>query len=156
MTIMKKSSTALLLIASLAFAGCASQTGSTFSSSQARTAQTVQMGTITALNNATIQDNASGLGAGAGAIAGGVAGSTIGGGRGRVLGVLGGAAVGAAAGHAIENRVRTTDGIEITVKLDDGTTLSVVQERGEEERGMRVGDRIRLLRGSDGSARVRR
>lgn len=156
MNIMKKSGTALLLLASLTFAGCASQTGSTFSSNQARTVQTVQMGTITALNNATIQNQASGLGAGAGAIAGGVAGSTIGGGSGRIFGALGGAAVGAAAGHAIESRARTSDAVEITVKLDDGTTLSVVQERGEEERGMRVGDRIRLLRGSDGSARVRR
>jgi hypothetical protein len=34
--------------------------------------------------------------------------------------------------------------------------ISVVQELGPEERSFLVGDRVRVLRGSDGTTRVRR
>ena len=146
----------LLFLAVFLFTGCASQTGGSFSSSQARTANTVLMGTITQLNSAVIDNNASGVGAIGGAVAGGVAGSTVGGGRGRTLATLGGALAGAAAGHAIENRINTRNALEITVRLDNGQILSTVQELGDEERSFNVGDRVRVLRGSDGSTRVRR
>lgn len=146
----------LLLLAAFILTGCASQTGGSFSTGQARTANTVLMGTITQLNTAVIDNNASGVGAVGGAVAGGVAGSTLGSGRGRTLATLGGALAGAAAGHAIENRINTRNALEITVRLDNGQLLSVVQELGDEERSFNVGDQVRVLRGSDGSTRVRR
>ena len=137
-------------------ASCASQTGGSFTSSQARTAQTVTMGTITQLDAAYIDNNVSGLGTLGGAVVGGVAGSTMGGGRGRVLTTLGGAVLGGLLGTGIEKAVNSKDAVDVTVQLDNGQTLSIVQELGAEERTFAVGDRVRVLRGNDGSARVRR
>lgn len=159
MNIHKTSSFRLLasfVIMAFLVAGCASQTGSTVSSSQARTAQTVSFGTITHLAPAFIENNASGLGTAGGAVVGGVAGSTMGRGQGRVLTTLGGAVIGGLAGTGIERSVNSRDGIDITVRLENGQSISVVQELGAEERGMAVGDRVRVMHGADGSARVRR
>ncbi len=136
--------------------GCASQSGGTFSSGQSRAAHTVSFGTIVQLSDATIANDPSGVGAVGGAVAGGVVGSTIGGGRGRTLATVGGALAGAAAGHAVEGGMRRSAAVEITVELENGQLIAVVQELGAEERSFRVGDRVRVLRGSDGTTRVRR
>lgn len=146
----------VLLFALLVLGACASQTGGSFTSGQARSAQTVSMGEIIQLDAAFIDNDASGLGTLGGAVVGGVAGSTIGGGRGRVLSTLGGAVVGGLVGTGIERSLNSRDAIDVTVRLDNGQVLSVVQELGSEERTFTVGDRVRVIRGSDGSARVRR
>lgn len=146
----------IVLFAFLALGACASQTGGSFSSGQARTAQSVMMGEIIQLDAAFIDNDATGLGALGGAVVGGVAGSTIGGGRGRVLSTLGGAVIGGLAGTGIERSLNSRDAIDVTVRLDNGQVLSIVQELGSEERTFSVGDRVRVMRGADGSARVRR
>jgi outer membrane lipoprotein SlyB len=69
---------------------------------------------------------------------------------------LGGAVIGALAGTGVEKALNSKDALEITVNLDNGQTLSVVQELGAEERSFVVGDRVRVLRGGGDSARVRR
>jgi len=140
----------------LSLAACASQTGGSYSSSQTRSPQTVTMGTITQLNEAFISNDASGVGTLGGAVVGGVAGSTLGGGRGRILTTLGGAVLGGLLGTGVEKAVNSKDALDITVKLDNGQMLSIVQELGTEERSFAVGDRVRVLRANDGSARVRR
>ena len=149
-----------LLAAILLLAGCASQTGSSYTSSQTRHASTVYMGTITHLNAAYIDNNPTGVGTLGGAVVGGVVGSAAGSPRwsrsGRTLMTLGGAVIGALAGTGVEKALNSKDALEITVSLDDGDTLSVVQELGAEERSFAVGDRVRVLRGSGDSARVRR
>ncbi len=147
---------ASFVIMAFLVAGCASQTGGSVSSSQARTAQTVSFGTITHLAPAFIEDNPSGLGTAGGAVVGGVAGSTLGRGNGRVLTTLGGAVIGGLVGTGIERSMNSRDAIDITVRLENGQSISVVQELGAEERGMVVGDRVRVMHGADGSARVRR
>lgn len=146
-----------IVVGAMLVSGCApSQSGSTFSSDQARTAQTVEFGTITNLNNAVIDNKASGVGAVVGSVAGGVAGSTIGGGSGRVLAAVGGALVGAAAGHGVERAMDKSDALEITVRMDNTKrVISVVQQLGAEEKAFRVGQRVRVLSGNDGSTRVR-
>ena len=147
-----------LLIAVLAFglllSACASQTGSSYSSGQTREAMMVEYGVITQLNNAVIEDEVEGVGTVAGGVIGGLAGSTIGGGSGRILGAAGGALVGALAGAGVEKAVRTKDAQEITVKLDSGRTIVVVQQIDKKEI-LAVGDRVRVLSSRDGSARVR-
>ena len=145
-----------ILLACLILGACAPKTGASFSSGQARTAQSVTMGKIIQLDAAFINDDSSGLGTLGGAVVGGVAGSTIGGGRGRILSALGGVVIGGLAGTAIERGINSKDAVDITVRLDDGQVLSIVQELGDEEASFMVGDRVRILRGSDGSARVRR
>jgi outer membrane lipoprotein SlyB len=59
---------------------------------------------------------------------GGVAGSAVGGGTGRTLAIIGGALLGALAGNAVEDRMGKKDGLEITVRLDNGETRVIAQE----------------------------
>jgi outer membrane lipoprotein SlyB len=79
-----------------------------------------------------VQGPKSGAGAFMGAIAGAAVGSQIGGGQGQALatmaGLVGGAILGALAGDAVEDRVGKKDGLEITVRLDNGETRVIAQE----------------------------
>ena len=136
----------------LSLAACASYGGGTYSGSQSRVVHTVEYGQIIAIGPAMIEDTPSGLGIFGGALAGGVLGSLVGGGSGRVVGAVAGALAGGAAGYGIEREMGKSNAQEISVKLDSGKDIAVIQELGEQ---FRVGDRVRVLRASDGSARVR-
>ena len=148
------------LAAILLLASCASQTGSSYASRQTRQASEVYMGTITHLHAAYIDNNLTGVGTLGGAVVGGVVGSAAGSPKwsyaGRTLMTLGGAVIGALAGTGVEKALNSKDALEIDVNLDNGQTLSIVQELGDEERSFAVGDRVRVLRSSGDSARVRR
>ena len=149
----------VLLAAILLLASCASQTGRSYTSGQTRKASEVYMGAITHLNAAYIDNNPTGVGTLGGAVVGGVVGSAAGNPKwsyaGRTLMTLGGAVIGALAGTGVEKALNSKDALEIEVDLDNGQTLSIVQELGDEERSFAVGDRVRVLRSGD-SARVRR
>jgi outer membrane lipoprotein SlyB len=120
------------LLASVAFvSGCAkpSASANVYTYGQAQRDQVVRNGTVVNVRPITIQnDHTSGAGVVAGGAVGGVMGSTIGGGTGRTLAVLGGAILGALAGDAIEDKVGKKDGLEITVRLDNGETRVIAQE----------------------------
>jgi outer membrane lipoprotein SlyB len=145
-----------LIAGSLAMSGCASNSSSpdVFTASQAQREQTVRMGTIDSVRAVRISSNngqPSGLGAVGGAALGGLAGSTIGGGRGSIAtGIIGGIG-GAVAGNAIENSAAMRDGVEITVRLDNGDMRAITQTTTGEI--FRAGDRVRLL-SSGGVTRV--
>jgi outer membrane lipoprotein SlyB len=111
----------------------------------------VQFGTVQFVKNVQIEGTKSGFGTVGGGVAGGVAGSTIGGGKGSVLAALGGAALGAVGGTVAEEKLTKKAGFEITVELDSGSTLAVVQEA---DVMFSVGERVRVLTGSDGTTRV--
>jgi len=84
-----------------------------------------------------------------GGIVGGVIGSQIGSGSGRTAATIAGAAGGAIAGNVIEGRSRTPDeDFRVTVRMDDGTLFTVVQEDLSD---LRTGDRVRV----DGNRVVR-
>ncbi|NOU36581.1 MAG: glycine zipper 2TM domain-containing protein [Kiritimatiellaceae bacterium] len=141
---------ASLVIGAL-IAGCASSdSGDVYSRDQVRRTQTVQLGTVLQIKNVKIEGTKSGVGTVAGAVAGGVAGSTIGAGSGRTLAALGGAALGAVGGTVAEEQLTKKTGIEITVKLDSGSTIAVVQEA---DIMFSVGERVRVLT-SGGITRV--
>jgi len=89
---------------------------------------------------------AGGVDGGAGAGAGGIAGSTIGGGRGSVAGAVAGAILGGIAGSAIEKDATKANGVELTLRLDSGRIVAIVQEGSGAE--FRPGDRVRVT--SDG------
>lgn len=147
---------ATLIAGSLAMSGCAVNSSSpdVFTASQAQREQTVRMGTVDSVRAVRISTNdgqPSGVGALGGAALGALAGSTIGGGRGSVAtGIVGGIG-GAVAGNAVENRVAMRDGIEITVRLDNGDMRAITQTATGEI--FRAGDRVRLL-SSGGVTRV--
>ncbi|NYT36158.1 glycine zipper 2TM domain-containing protein [Pusillimonas soli] len=134
-------------------AGCAnhSASSSVYTYGQAQREQIVRTGTVEAVRPVTIQtDESSGMGGLAGGAMGGVAGSAIGGGRGSILGAIGGTVLGALAGNAVENRMGKSQGLEITVKLDNGETRVIAQEA---DVPISVGQRVRLISGN-GPTRV--
>ncbi|WP_245801209.1 glycine zipper 2TM domain-containing protein [Pollutimonas bauzanensis] len=134
-------------------AGCANDTasGSVYSYGQAQREQIVRTGTVEAVRNVVIQkDSSSGAGVLAGGALGGVAGNTIGGGRGNILATIGGGILGAVAGNAVENQVGKTQGLEITVRLDNGETRVIAQAA---DVAIGVGQRVRLISGN-GPTRV--
>ncbi|EJN39789.1 outer membrane lipoprotein [Pseudomonas sp. GM84] len=140
---------------SLLLGGCASSlTGDSYSRDEARRVQTVRMGTIEALRPVKIEGTKTPIGGGAGAIVGGVAGSAVGGGRGSIVAAVIGAVAGGLAGSAAEEGLTRTQGVEITVREDDGSTRAYVQAVQENE-VFRVGERVRILT-VDGTSRVTR
>lgn len=145
---------AMVLAAGLALSGCpASMSGGAYTRNQARQAQDVQLGYVENVRQVLIEGTKSGVGAVSGAALGGLAGSTIGGGRGQVAGAIGGAVLGGVAGSAIEENVTRQPGLEITVRLDNGRMIAVTQAADEP---FYPGDRVRLMTGYDGTARVAR
>ncbi len=140
----------VLVIAAL-LAGCASQSGQVYTRDEAQQAHTVQMGTVEQVKPVQVEGTKSGVGAVVGAVAGGVLGSTIGGGDGAKIATVGGALGGAVAGHMVEEKISDYNGIEITVKLDDGSVMAVVQK---DDVVFFVGERVRVLTGRDGTIRV--
>jgi outer membrane lipoprotein SlyB len=68
----------------------------------------------------------------------------------RIQGAVGGVA-GSIAGEAIERKIRTSDGLQVTVQLDNDDIVSVVQGMDVE---FAAGDEVQVLMGRDGSMRV--
>ena len=133
--------------------GCASNlSGDTYSRDEARRVQTVRMGTIESLRPVKIEGTKTPIGGGAGAIVGGVAGSAVGGGRGSIVAAVIGAVAGGLAGSAAEEGLTRTQGVEITVREDDGSMRAYVQAVQQNEI-FRVGDRVRIMT-VDGTSRV--
>ena len=117
------------LAAMLALGGCQSSlTGDTYSRDEARAVQTVRMGTIESLRQVKIEGTKTPIGAGAGAVVGGIGGSGLGGGRGSAVLAVVGAVAGGLLGAAAEEGLTRTQGVEITVREDDGTMRAYVQE----------------------------
>ncbi|TWI53066.1 outer membrane lipoprotein SlyB [Pseudomonas duriflava] len=141
------------LTAAVLLAGCVSnQSGDVYSRDEARQVQTVRMGTITALRPVKIEGTKTPIGTGAGAAVGGIAGSGIGGGRGSYVAAIVGAVAGGLLGAATEEGFTRADGVEITVREDDGSSRAYVQEVGKGE-VFRVGERVRILT-VNGTSRV--
>lgn len=137
-----------------ALPGCAppSTSGQVYSRDQARVSHQVFFGTVLEVRPVTIEGTQSGAGVVAGGILGGIAGSGIGGGTGRRLATATGAIAGAAAGSAVEKSATTVQGVEVTVELDNGEIVAIVQEA---DVSFFDGDRVRVLRSQDGTMRVR-
>ncbi|WP_339079371.1 hypothetical protein [Pseudomonas sp. TMP9] len=133
--------------------GCASSlTGDTYSRDEARAVQTVRMGTIESLRPVKIEGTKTPIGAGAGAVIGGVGASTIGGGRGSAVAAVIGAVAGGLLGAMTEEGLTRTQGVEITVREDDGSMRAYVQAV-EESQIFRVGERVRIMT-VNGTSRV--
>jgi outer membrane lipoprotein SlyB len=150
----------VLLVASftamaLTLGGCTSSlTGDSYSRDEARTVQTVRLGTVESLRPVKIEGTKTPIGAGAGAIVGGVGGSAIGGGRGSIVTAVIGAVAGGLLGSMTEEGLTRTQGVEITVREDDGSMRAYVQQVQENEI-FRVGDRVRIM-SVNGTSRVTR
>jgi len=136
----------ICLLVVFGLTGCASSlSGESYSRSEARTVQQVEYGVVEYLRAVKIEGTKTPIGSGAGAVAGGIAGSSVGGGKGSYVMAVIGAVAGGMAGAAIEEGVTRTQGVEITVKMDNGQTIAIVQALSPNER-FSVGDRVRVIR----------
>lgn len=136
---------ATLVMGIATLSGCATHNSpNTFTRSEAGRAQNVEAGTVTAVRAVQIQNDSRGIATATGAVLGGLAGNTVGGGRGQTAATVGGVVAGGAAGNAIAGTTRP--GVEVTVRLESGRTVAVVQEGTPEQ--FRVGDEVRVS--SDG------
>ena len=136
---------AVIVLSGLALllGGCASSlTGDSYSRGEARHETTIRKGVVESVRFVKLEGTKSGVGAVAGGAVGGIAGAGVGSGRGSsIVSVLGAVA---------EEGVTRKQGVEITVQLDDGSLLAVVQEADET---FAPGEKIRLLR-TGGTTRV--
>ncbi|CAN5135643.1 glycine zipper 2TM domain-containing protein [soil metagenome] len=140
---------AVLLVAG-ALSGCATPrtSASDYSSRQVGREQVIRMATVESVRVVSIDRGQTGVGTVGGAVVGGVAGSAIGGGRGSFLTAVVGAIAGGIAGQAIEGGASRQEGLEITVRLDNGEMRAIVHASDEQ---FRPGERVRLLSGTGGT-----
>jgi outer membrane lipoprotein SlyB len=144
---------AVCLTGLMNLSGCAkpSASANVYTYGQAQREQLVRLGTVIAIRSIVIQqDQTSGAGAVAGAAVGGVAGSAVGQGNGNTLAIVGGAILGALAGNVIEDQVGKRDGLEITVRLDNGELRVIAQEA---DVPLSVNQRVQIISGA-GPTRV--
>ncbi|MEZ0238522.1 MAG: glycine zipper 2TM domain-containing protein [Methylophilaceae bacterium] len=134
----------VLCLGALLAACASSNSGDTYSRSQTRQVQTVKMGVVESVRLVKIEGTGSPVGTGAGAVVGGIAGNSMGGGRGRAITTVIGAVAGGLAGAAAEEGITRKEGVEVTVQLDKGPMIAIVQEADEE---FYPGDRVRVLEG---------
>jgi outer membrane lipoprotein SlyB len=143
----------VLLICSLAalLSGCVGGLGgSDYARGEARQEQSVRTGVVERVREVRLEGTRSNIGTLAGGVAGGIGGAQVAHGWLGALGALAGAVGGGLVGQALEEGVTGRKGLEITVKLDNGSLVSVTQEADEE---FAPGERVRIVSGG-GVSRV--
>ena len=145
--------TALVSLSIVILSGCATGLGGgTYSRDQARQEQTVRTGIVESVREVQIEGTRSMAGAVAGGVAGGIGGSYMGDGTLGALGAVLGAVGGGLLGQAVEEGVTRRKGVEITVRLDNGSLVAITQE-AEANETFKPGERVRILSGG-GASRV--
>ena len=131
--------------------GCvAGQGGGDYARGQARQEQSVRTGVVESVREVRLEGTRSGIGTVAGGVAGGIGGAQIAHGWLGALGALAGAVGGGLLGQAAEEGVTGGKGLEITVRLDNGSLVAITQAADE---AFRPGERVRILSGG-GVSRV--
>ena len=148
-----------LLCSGLAFVllSCvpATQTGTSYSRSEARVLQQVKIGRVLDVAEVVIEGTKSGAGGIVGGAVGAIAGRNTGSGAGgKIAAVLGGT-VGSVVGAKIEEATTRARGCEYTIRLEKGEVVSVVQAVDSKAVPIVVGDEVKLL-SQGGNYRVTR
>src|SRR5471030_2522974 len=135
----------VIAITVVLLSGCSNNrtsSGDTFTSAQARQMHIVTYGTLVSVRPITIQggNGQNVLGTVGGGVIGGMLGNSVGGGNGRNLATAAGAIGGAAAGNSIQNAANRSNGVELEVRRDDGSTIMVAQALGTSQ--FHVGQRV--------------
>lgn len=150
---MKVKSLLLGLFAVVFITGCTSNlSGQSYSRDEARQVQRVKLGVVLDVQMVQIEGTKTGIGAMAGAAAGGIAGSSVGNGKGSSVAAIAGAVAGGLLGGKGEEAYTRTQGIQLTIEMQDGTYVSIVQEY-DESVDFHSGDTVKILTGN-GVSRV--
>jgi outer membrane lipoprotein SlyB len=137
------------VIATFLSACASSNSGSVYSRDDARKVQTVKTGVVESVRSVKLEGTKTPIGTVAGGAIGGIAGGSVGnGGRTSAVVAVIGAVAGALAGSAVEEGVTRKDAYEITVKLDGGNMIAIVQEADE---AFKAGDKVRIVENADTS-----
>ncbi|MCL2644026.1 MAG: hypothetical protein FWD51_01030 [Betaproteobacteria bacterium] len=139
-------------VAPFIIGGCAANLGgSHYSRDEARQTMSIRFATVVSVRPVRIEGTKTSIGTAAGTATGGVIGYAIGDRMGsnsisRSIGAVLGGVAGGVGGAAAEEAITRTDGMEITVKLENGEVLAVVQQDGDEN--FQTGERVSLIGGS--------
>ena len=141
----RRAAALVAVVAAATFASACAPTysGDVYRRGETLRAQSVELGVVESARPVRIEAADTGVGTVGGAALGGIAGSTVGRGSGSVAAAIGGAILGGIAGNAVEREANARPGVEVTVRLDNGRLLAVVQQDVGE--GFRPGDRVRVL-----------
>jgi len=141
----------LLSVALLA--SCArSLQGDVYSRDEAQRALNYQWATVESTRPVVIEGDRDEKGMLAGGLIGGLAGSGVTNSRSQGLITAVGAVAGAVAGQAVEEKMTRAQGLEISLKLDSGEHVVIVQEV-KDVNEFAVGDRVKII-SDNGKRRV--
>ncbi|OBU09436.1 hypothetical protein AYY19_10015 [Photobacterium aquimaris] len=152
---MKTKILAVVIIAStLGLAGCAANPyGNAYNVNDARQMQQVYYGTVVRTQAVTLNGNGNGIGTLAGGAIGGILGSGVGGGKGSEIASIGGALLGGFLGNEAGNQATKRNGVNLTIKMDSGRTVSIVQQVNPQVM-FQAGERVQVNESADGTSRV--
>ena len=120
-----------LLVISTINLGCSSNPyGDSYEVADTRKVQTVNYGVVISTQPVNIEGDKGGstVGTIAGGAVGGILGSKVGGGTGSTIASIGGAVLGGLAGNKAAQEITKRHGVNLTIKLNSGKIISVVQE----------------------------
>jgi outer membrane lipoprotein SlyB len=145
---------ALLAATPLCFTGCVGGLGGNdYARGEARQPMSIRFAVVESVRRVKLEGTKTPIGPAAGAVTGGVIGSSLGRGISSTIGAALGAIAGGVGGAAAEEAVTRQDGVEITVKFENGEYLAIVQ--ADEGEHFQRGERVRLV-GSGQATRVTR
>ena len=121
---------ALLLVVPLLLVACASPSSTTYNSSDVGAPIETTEGTVVSSRVVDVSGDVTPVGPVAGGVAGGSTAGIAGGGN--AVALLG-ALIGAGVGYLAEREARSGEGIEYIVEMADGRTVTLVQNREDDE-----------------------
>jgi outer membrane lipoprotein SlyB len=128
---------AIVLAVSLALAGCANPSASTYEAAEVgRTIETTKASVVSS-RMVKVAGDANAVGPVAGGVLGASSSALISRGSGLVA-VIGGV-IGAGIGYLTQQRLNNRDGIEYLLQMDDGRTVTLVQNRADDEAPLPAG-----------------
>jgi outer membrane lipoprotein SlyB len=132
----------------LTSAGCLSNSSkSVYAKGQANQSMRIETGTVLGVKPVLIDGESTQVGIWGGAMMGGAITSGVGHGTGNAIATAAGATAGMVVGREVEKVVTRKDGLLITIAMDNGETVAIVQE--ESKGGFEDGDRVQVMIGHD-------
>lgn len=149
--IRKTTSTGLLAL--LLLTGCAHQSQNVYKAGEMGKTSTVSFGTVINTREIDVIGDNTGAGAIVGGAAGAGVGSMVGQGSGNAWAIGAGLVAGIAAGALAEQAIADRTGVEYTVTLQSGVTITVPQDVNKGEHIIQPGERV-IVQNSGGYQRV--
>ena len=143
----------VLAIAATAVTGCAQRSLSpdVYSRDDAGRIHSNEFGEVVELREVPIEGRSSVIGTYGGGYVGAAAGGAVGDGAGQDIAEAVGAVAGAVVGQRAEEAATRTDGLEITVRLDSGRLITIVQGA---DVAFVEGERVRVMTAGNGRGRI--